>query len=136
MKKRKKSSLLFRFIKYFVRLFSPKMKISGAESLPDEPCIIIGNHSQLYGPIACELYLPESTYTWCAHEMMELSEVPAYTFADFWSQKPKAQQPFFKAHPEYVCLCLCFLLWRSGHQAYYICISTTESLRRKTYYIR
>ena len=97
LKKRKKSSLLFRFIKYFVRLFSPKMKISGTESLPDEPCIIIGNHSQLYGPIACELYLPESTYTWCAHEMMELREVPAYAFADFWSQKPKAQQPFFKA---------------------------------------
>ena len=56
----------------------------------------MGNHTQLNGPIACELYSPRMRYTWCAGEMMKVREVPAYAFKDFWAQKPKYQQPFFK----------------------------------------
>lgn len=66
------------------------------EKLPAEPCILVGNHSQLHGPIACELFLSDRFYTWCAGEMMVLSEVPAYAYRDFWSQKPKWQRSFFK----------------------------------------
>lgn len=91
-----KKPLLFRLVKYLVRIFSPKMKVIGYENLSEEPCIIIGNHSQMYGPIACELYFPENYYTWCAAPMMKLKEVPSYAYEDFWSQKPKALRPFFK----------------------------------------
>ncbi len=72
------------------------MEIIGLENLPDEPCAIIGNHSQLHGPITCELYFPDTCYTWCAAQMMNLREVPSYAYKDFWSQKPKATKPFFK----------------------------------------
>lgn len=96
LKKNKKKSWLFRVIKSSVRLFYPKIEVKGSENLPDEPCIIIGNHSQLHGPIACELYLSEKCYTWCAAPMMKLKEVPRYAYNDFWSQKPKFLRPIYK----------------------------------------
>jgi hypothetical protein len=70
--------------------------VEGTENLPDEPCIIVANHSQMNGPIACELYFPGHRYTWCAGQMMHLKEVPGYAFSDFWSQKSKLAQPFYK----------------------------------------
>lgn len=96
MSENQKKPWLFRFIKYLVRLFYPKMEVVGLENLPDEPCAIIGNHTQLHGPIAGELYFPDNFYTWCAAPMMKLKEVPAYAYQDFWSQKPKALRPLFK----------------------------------------
>ncbi len=88
--------LAFKFIRNAVALFSPKIEVVGAEHLPDEPVIIVGNHAQMYGPIACELYMPQNVYTWCAGQMMELKEVPAYAFADFWAQKPVYIRWFYK----------------------------------------
>lgn len=92
----KETSWIYRLIRWFVRLFSPKFQVIGAERLPDGPCVIVGNHSQMYGPIAGELYTPGKHYIWCAGEMMHPKEVPAYAFADFWSGKPKAFHWFFK----------------------------------------
>jgi len=96
LSKPKKKSLLFRLIRFVIWLFYPKIKVEGIENLPDEPSIIVGNHAQLHGPIAGELYLPKNTYIWCAREMMEWKEVPSYAYTDFWSQKPKLHRPFYR----------------------------------------
>ena len=56
----------------------------------------VGNHSQMNGPIACELYTPGEHYIWCAGEMMDKKKVPAYAYQDFWSEKPKAVRWFYK----------------------------------------
>ena len=93
---KKKISPLYKFIKWLVWLFYPKTAVIGAGNLPDGPCVIVGNHTQMNGPIACELYMPGEHYTWCAGEMMHLKEVPAYAYRDFWSQKPKYIRWFFK----------------------------------------
>lgn len=93
----KKTSVMYRMIKGTVRFFYPKMQVEGAENLPDAPVIVVSNHCQMNGPIACELYFPGKRYTWCAGEMMHRQEVAAYAFRDFWSQKPKWSQPFYKA---------------------------------------
>ena len=92
----KKVSPLYRVIKALVRLFYPKMEVIGIENLPDEPAIIVGNHTQMNGPIACELYFPGDRYIWCAGQMMHLKEVPAYAYQDFWSNKPKYIRWFYK----------------------------------------
>ena len=92
----KKPSALFRAIKWTVKTFYPKIEVVGQENLPDEPVIIVGNHSQMNGPIACELYAPGEHYTWCAGQMMNLKEVPAYAYQDFWAKKPKWTKPFYK----------------------------------------
>jgi len=92
----KKTSPLFRVIKWLVRLFYIKYKVEGMDNLPDEPCVVVGNHTQMHGPLACELYFPGNRFTWCAGQMMNLKEVPEYAFEDFWSQKPKYTHPFYK----------------------------------------
>lgn len=90
-----KPSLLYKVIKTAVVGFYPKVEVIGIENLPEEPCIIVGNHTQINGPICAELYCPGKHYTWCAGEMMHLKEVPEYAFRDFWSQKPRRTHPWF-----------------------------------------
>lgn len=91
-----KNRWLYRCIKGCVRFFYPKMEVDGLENIPDGPAVIVGNHAQMNGPIACQLYLPEDCYTWCAGQMMELKAVPGYAYQDFWSKKPKITRPFYK----------------------------------------
>ena len=85
----KKTTWVYRVIRWLVWLFSPKYQLEGTENLPDEPCVIVGNHSHMYGPIEGELYTPGKHYVWCAGEMMNWEEVAAYAYKDFWSGKPK-----------------------------------------------
>lgn len=92
----KKVTAAYRIIARLVKWSSPKMKCYGTEKLPDEPVLFVGNHCQLYGPIACEFYMPVPRYTWCAGQMMKLREVPDYAFQDFWSFKPRSVRWFFK----------------------------------------
>lgn len=93
---KKKWSRLYAVIKWVVKTCYPKMELVGQEVLPEEPVILVGNHCQMNGPIAGELYAPGEHYIWCAGEMMHLKEVPAYAYKDFWSQKPKCIRWFYK----------------------------------------
>lgn len=92
----KKTSLLYRILKFFVLLFYPKMEVDGLENLPDGPAVVVGNHTQLHGPMAAELYFPGKHYIWCAGQMMHLKEVPGYAFEDFWSFKPRFCRWYYK----------------------------------------
>lgn len=96
LKDNSKKPISFKIIKYIVRLIYPKHEIIGLENIPEEPTVIVGNHSQIHGPIACELFFSENYYIWCAGQMMHLREVPAYAYKDFWSQKPKYTHWFYK----------------------------------------
>ncbi len=93
---KQKLSPLYRVIKGLVKLFYPRIQVVGVENLPQESVILVGNHSQMNGPIASELYAPGTHYTWCAGQMMALKEVPAYAYQDFWSGKPKYIRWFYK----------------------------------------
>ena len=94
MKKLRK--ILYRIVKFLVWLFYPRMKVEGTENLPKEAAIYVGNHSQMNGPIAAELYSPIKRRTWCIAEMMHLKEVPGYALQDSWSEQPWWRQPFFR----------------------------------------
>ncbi len=87
---------IYRLIKWAVRVVYPGIRLTGTEHLPEEPVIFVGNHSQMHGPIVCELYMPVERWTWCAGEMMRLREVPEYAFRDFWSQKPGWTHGFYR----------------------------------------
>ena len=88
--------MLYKILYFFIRLFYPKPRIFGAEKLPEGPCVIVGNHTQMNGPLVAELHLPGRRYIWCAGQMMRWGEVSAYAFEDFWSFKPKWTHPFFR----------------------------------------
>ena len=93
---KKKTSILFVIIKTLIRIFYGKMEIVGLENLPKENAIIVANHSQMNGPIAGELFMPDDCYIWCAGQMMDSKEVPEYAFTDFWSHKPKWTHPYYR----------------------------------------
>ena len=92
----KKTSWMYRILYFFVNLFFPRLHLVGQGWLPDEPCVIVGNHSQIHGPLASELRLDFPHETWCAGEMMRRDEVSAYAFRDFWSFKPRWTLPFYR----------------------------------------
>lgn len=93
---RRRDYPIYRAIRWLVWFFYPRIRVEGAENLPEGPCIAVGNHTQMNGPIMAELYFPGKHYTWCAAEMMHAEEVPGYAFTDFWSQKPRWTHGFFK----------------------------------------
>lgn len=93
---KKKGVLLYKILKPIVKKCFPEMEVVGAENLPEEPCVLVGNHSKNNGPVSCEFYSPRPRYTWCAGEMMHLKEVPAYAYKDFWSDKPRYISWFYK----------------------------------------
>lgn len=95
MKSSKFSRGCFRVIRSILKWVYPVITVEGAENLPDEPCIAVGNHSHMHGPLAGEFYFPGVRKIWCAHQMMYWKEVPAYTFQDFWSGKPKWTHWFY-----------------------------------------
>lgn len=104
----KKTTFTFKLIKSAIRLFYRKMEVVGVENLPAQNAVIVGNHSQMNGPISAELFMPDNCYIWCAGEMMHADEIPAYAFRDFWSQKPKWIQPYFKLLSYLIVpLCVC-----------------------------
>ena len=90
-----KSSLYF-VIKRIVSAVFPVYQIEGVENLSHGPSVVVGNHSQAFGPLAVELYFPKEHYTWCISEMMERDKVADYAYKDFWSKKPLVLRPFFK----------------------------------------
>ncbi|MBE7001619.1 MAG: hypothetical protein E7421_02835 [Ruminococcaceae bacterium] len=90
------SYICFRVIRFLIWLFYPKITVEGQENLPEEACIVVGNHTKMNGPICGELYFPGKRKIWCAHQMMYIKEVPQYAFTDFWSEKPKWSHWFYK----------------------------------------
>lgn len=90
------SWLVYRATCAVAGVYCPRPVFEGLENLPAGPCVIVGNHAQMYGPIIAELYLPGDRAIWCAAEMMRLSEVPAYAFQDFWSKKPRRSRWFYR----------------------------------------
>ena len=93
---KKKTTFAYKIVKGLIFACYPRFEVVGAEHIPDEPVIIVGNHTQMHGPLCCEFYSPVERYTWCAGEMMHWDEVSGYAFQDFWSQKPKWTHGFYR----------------------------------------
>lgn len=95
--KKKLTKAVYRFIRFWIWVFYPKINSQGTENLPDEPFIAVGNHAKMNGPISCELYFPVEHRTWTAGEMMHLRDVPDYAYSDFWGDKPAYIKWAFRA---------------------------------------
>lgn len=87
-KNKKKKGLFFRFCVWWVKLFYKKSEYIGLENIPNEPCIITGNHSKAHGPVNAEFYFPTKKLIWCDGPMMYRKEFPEYAYNNFWGGKP------------------------------------------------
>lgn len=90
------SRFFYKPIYFLVKFFYHKIKVVGADNLPQSPSIVVGNHTQMNGPICAEMYYPRKKKVWCAEQMMFLKKVPEYAYEDFWSKKPKYTRWFYK----------------------------------------
>ena len=108
-----KPSALYKFLYKIVGLVYRPFTVVGRENLPAESCVIVGNHSQLHGPLGMEFYAARPRFTWCNHEMMSFKEAPNYTFTDFWSKKPASVRWLFKI-VSYLIAPLCVLLFNNA----------------------
>ena len=88
--------IVYRIVRKIGGIVIPPFQIDGIDNLPDGPAIVVGNHSQMYGPASVEMYYPREHYTWCISDMMEKECVADYAYKDFWSKKPVLARPFFK----------------------------------------
>ena len=91
-----KKPFLYRLVWGAVDMVYPEIELVGLENLPDSPSVLVGNHAQAHGPIISEERFPFPHYTWCAWQMMDKNQVSAYAYEDFWSDKPKYSQWFFR----------------------------------------
>ena len=96
MTKEKKPSRIFPYLLRFVKWVYPTYTVEGRDNRPQEPCLIIGNHAQIHGPVACELYFPDKRFTWCAAEVKDMKTAQPYAYEDFWSKKPASVRWLFK----------------------------------------
>ena len=92
--KNKKRGLFFRFCAKIVSWFYRGSEFIGLENLPDEPCVIAGNHAKLHGPVMGQLYLPFKKLMWCDGPMMYRKEFPKYAHSNFFNGKPTRFQRF------------------------------------------
>jgi len=109
----KKKSVLYLLIRAAVSAFYPMPVFEGTENLPEGPFILVGNHTQMNGPLISELYLPGKHYTWCAGQMMHPKEIPDYAYQDFWCEKPKAVKPMYRL-ASYLIVPLCMVLFTNA----------------------
>ena len=86
---------LFLAIQAGVKFFYPVPELKNTDNLPEEAFVYVGNHAQMNGPITAQLYYPGKPYIWTIGEMMNLKEVPAYAYEDFW--RHKKNKLFYKA---------------------------------------
>ena len=82
------SYAVYKVVRGLARVFFRRPEYIGTENLPEDPCVLVGNHAQMHGPVLSEVYLPGPHAVWCNAEMMDIRQVPDYAYRDFWSKKP------------------------------------------------
>ena len=85
----KKQSFTYKTLKFFINIFYKKRKFEGLENINEEPCIIIGNHAQIHGPLIAEVQFPLKRKTWCIGNVLTKKEFIEHAKTDFWGLKPK-----------------------------------------------
>ncbi len=95
MKKKKNlfSRALFRTVRFLVRLVYGKTKVIIGEHTPQTHAVFVANHSQIHGPVVGELFMPKNCYIWCAGEIMNREEFPAYAMEVFWPSPSDKMRP-------------------------------------------
>ena len=91
----KKRTKFYNFIRKIIAFFNGKYKFYGLENIT-EPSVIIGNHSQMSGPLVAELSFPLPKETWVAGQMINVKEIPDYAMQDFWGHRSKKFKWFYK----------------------------------------
>lgn len=86
----------YTILKKITKIFYNNWQFQGLSNIPREPSVIVGNHSQIYGPIVAELLFPYPKCTWCTAEVMSTKEFPDYAMRDFFIYKNNKFRWFYR----------------------------------------
>ena len=81
-----KLKLRFRFLRFFVKLFTTKYRTEWEEPFDGEPCVFCPNHARSGGPIGMVVHfqLRDCCRTWFNHGILDRKGLPAYIRNDNW----------------------------------------------------
>ncbi len=116
---------VYRAVRWLASLIIPKPEYIGLENVPEGPCVLVGNHAQMYGPVYAEVWLTGERAIWCNGEMMHANEVPDYAYRDFWGSKPAWSKGFWRVL-SYVIAPICASVFSNAH-----CIGVYRDARLK-----
>ena len=94
-KLKKKKGMLYKTCAFFIKMAYKKNTYIGLENIPNEPCVITGNHAQMHGPIVNELYFPTEKMIWCDAPMLDKKSFTKYAYNNFFGGKPNLFQKIF-----------------------------------------
>lgn len=86
--KKPKKKLFYRIVRKIVIAFYGKVVFNKLENVPSEPCVIVGNHAKVHGPLMGEGRFPLEKCIWCDAPMFDRKEFPKYAYANFLGGKP------------------------------------------------
>lgn len=91
----RKHGFIFRLCASIMRHKTRKTTFTFAEEVVPGSCII-GNHCQLWGPVTYQLYYPRDKRIWCTGHVLQKEGSREYALKEFWGDKPKWTQPFWR----------------------------------------
>jgi hypothetical protein len=84
----------YHFYLKLLRIFLWRGKLVGEENLPQKgPAVMVSNHLDSTGPIACLCSIPRRLFPWSVGDMLDLEKAPAYMNKDFTERELHLKPP-------------------------------------------
>ena len=104
-----KQTSFYLLLKKIAKKIYGKWDLQGLSNIPSEPSIIVGNHSQVHGPLVSELLFPYQKTVWCISEVMDAKTIPDYAMRDFFIYKSQKLKWLYKAISRFVAKPLAYI---------------------------
>ena len=90
---------LYRFLRYTVRWFLPRVDIAWDVPFDGRPCVFVCNHDRAMGPLEMAVNFPpmDNSRIWIFADPLSRETVPAYVRQDHWWNEKSRLAPFYSA---------------------------------------
>ena len=94
----------YRGATWIVRHFGRRYTTTWEVPFDGEPCVFVGNHAGLWGPVDMVSSFPlrDEVYPWFNEAVMEKELVPAYVRQDYWWKPGCRLEPLYNATLPYI----------------------------------
>lgn len=111
-----KPKIMFRILRFFVKVFYRKPKIVFEEELShDRPIVYVCNHCKAHGPLSYYLLGKNNIRIWCTNEILFWKSAPKYCYETFLNGhlKPKGVRWFYHL-VSYLMTPICVIVFRGA----------------------
>lgn len=109
-----RQTLYYKGMRAFARALFPKSEMRFETEPPDEPIVLIGNHSSVRGPIMLTLDDPRPHRTWAIHSASDRAQAASYAYHDIFFGNSRRVKWFWRIPAAILGVALPPLLIQSG----------------------